>query len=140
MSSIKEPALTPFRLEGDFIQQILTNIRTRSISWTSFVKAGYLSNENMTVLKSITSVNDQEDPISRTDVLIKDIPTYSKVIFNSIISLTSNNIKNLDLTKILLVILYDGLTYIDDTEFENTMTSEILKISKVILIHHLLKF
>lgn len=130
MTSIKEPALTPFRLEGDFIQQILTNIRTRSISWTSFVKAGYLSNENMTVLKSITSVNDQEDPISRTDVLIKDIPTYSKVIFNSITSLTSNNIKNLDLTKILLVILYDGLTYIDNTEFENTMTSEILKISK----------
>ncbi|KAG0680256.1 H(+)-transporting V1 sector ATPase subunit H [Pichia californica] len=130
MSSTQVLNHSPFRLEGDFISQLLTNIRTRSISWTSFVKAGCLSNENMSVLKSITSVNDQEDPLSRVDVLIKDIPTYSKVLFDSILELSNNNTKNLDLTKILLVILYDGLTYINSELFESTITDEFFKISK----------
>ena len=130
MTALRPPALTPFRLEGDFVSQLLTNIRTRSISWTSFVKANYLSSENMAVLKSVTSVNDQEDPASRVDVLIKDLPTYSKVLFDSITDISKNKSKYLDLTKILLVILYDGLTFIDNSVPEHTMTYEIMKISK----------
>lgn len=130
MTALRPPALTPFRLEGDFVSQLLTNIRTRSISWTSFVKANYLSSENMAVLKSVTSVNDQEDPASRVDVLIKDLPTYSKVLLDSITDISKNKSKYLDLTKILLVILYDGLTFIDNSVPEHTMTHEIMKISK----------
>lgn len=130
MTTLKPPALTPFRLEGDFVSQLLTNIRTRSISWTSFVKANYLSSENMAVLKAVTSVNDQEDPSSSVDVLIKDLPTYSRVLLDSITAISKNKSKYLDLTKILLVILYDGLTYIDNSVPEHTMTYEIMKISK----------
>lgn len=130
MTTLKPPALTPFRLEGDFVSQLLTNIRTRSISWTSFVKANYLSSENMAVLKAVTSVNDQEDPASSVDVLIKDLPTYSRVLLDSITAISKNKSKYLDLTKILLVILYDGLTYIDNSVPEHTMTYEIMKISK----------
>lgn len=130
MSTILPPTLTPFRLEGDYITQLLTNIRTRPISWTSFVKANYLTNENMTLLKNITSVNDQEDPRSRVEVILKDLPTYSKSLFDCIKTLSENNSKNLDLMKILLVMLYDGFAFIDSSNSKLTMSSEIISICK----------
>lgn len=132
-STLTAPPLSPFRLEGDYITQLLTNIRTRSISWTSFQKAGFITEENVTVLKAITSVNDQEDPASRVEVILKDLPLYSKTLFNSISQLLSpstSKVVNYDLLKILLVIFYDGLTFIDNSTFENTMTYQIFKISK----------
>lgn len=130
-------AMTPFRLEGDYITSILNNIRTRPVSWTSFVRTNCLNENNSETLKTLTNINDQEDPKNRGNAISLHTDIYAKVLLSTIELNLNNNINNNssstseqhnnnDLVKIILTLLYDGLGYIKTTDFTKTLTYQIL--------------
>jgi V-type H+-transporting ATPase subunit H len=123
--------LTPFRLEGDYITNTLNNIRTRPVSWTAFVKANYLNENNSETLKTLTNMNNQDDPKTRGNAIGQHTDIYSKVLVSSIESLVNNNnnSNDYDLIKIILTIIYDGIGYIKTDDFTKTLTYEIFQLN-----------
>lgn len=113
-TSLPPPPLSPFALEGEYIIPILNNIRTRPISWTSFTKAGYLTPENASALKDLTSLHHQEESKVRGKAIAGDPQLYAKVLIESLdLLVNSNGLKvdgETDLFSILLTLLYDGIS------------------------------
>lgn len=113
-ASLPPPSLSPFALEGEYIIPILNNIRTRPISWTSFTKAGYMTPENASALKDLTSLHHQEESKIRGKAIAANPQLYARVLIESLDRLVgSKGLKvdsETDLFSILLTILYDGVS------------------------------
>ncbi|VEU19653.1 DEKNAAC100825 [Brettanomyces naardenensis] len=90
-----------FKLEGDTINDILINARSRTIAWGACVKANYLSDEEANYLKKVSDCADVKE---RVNVIVKDADIYAEKMV-SLLSSTSQD----DIIRFVLVCMIDTL-------------------------------
>ncbi|KAH3663873.1 hypothetical protein OGAPHI_005276 [Ogataea philodendri] len=93
--------VSQFKLEGDTINDIVSNARTRAIGWDSCVRADYLTVEEADCLKKVADFTDVHE---KTSYILKNADFYS----TKIVSLLSKAPHD-DIVRFVLVSLIDTL-------------------------------
>lgn len=126
-----------FKLEGDYFNQLVLNVRAKQISWNSLNKLNILDNNDIKILKDISLTKNQENGYSRASNVLNNYDLYTKSLINSIIKISNLNLKSLkddenliEILKILLTIFYDCLIYIKN--FDLKILTNYCSIDKIL--------